>query len=84
MTYRQLARLSPERSGGQVVFYASPRFFDPDVALFYVEEAFASSLPIVRFLTGLDLDASHIDLQHPAHKPGCTPSFVHSAPSISR
>ena len=73
-----------ERSADQVMFYATPRFFDPDVALFYVEEAFASSLSIVRFLTGLDLHASHIDLQHPAHKPGCTPSFVHSPPSISR
>lgn len=50
----------------QVLFYATPRFFDPEVAVFYLEEAFASSLAIVRFLTGADLVASHIEVQYPA------------------
>ena len=57
--------------GDQVQVHATPRFFDPDVAVFYLEEAFSSSLAIVRFLTGEDLVASRIEVQHPspAHAP---------------
>ena len=58
-----------EWHGDQVRFCATPRFFDPEVAVFYLEEAFASSLSIVRFLTGQSLVPSRIELQHgcPAH-----------------
>ncbi|MEO4047055.1 AraC family transcriptional regulator [Pseudomonas sp. CAU 1711] len=52
--------------GDQVQVHATPRFFDPDVVVFYLEEAFASSLAIVRGLTGLDLVASRIEVQHPS------------------
>ncbi|MWV11901.1 helix-turn-helix domain-containing protein [Pseudomonas sp. R-28-1W-6] len=55
-----------EFAGNQVLIYATPRFFDQEVAAFYLEEAFSSSLAIVRFLTGQDLVASRIEVQHPS------------------
>ena len=55
-----------EIAGSQVLIHATPRFFDPEVAAFYLEEAFSSSLAIVRFLTGQDLVASRIEVQHPS------------------
>ncbi|PYC21838.1 AraC family transcriptional regulator [Aquipseudomonas alcaligenes] len=54
-----------EIAGDQVLVHATPRFFDPEVAVFYLEEAFSSSLAIVRFLAGQDLVASRIEVQYP-------------------
>ncbi|WP_068829045.1 AraC family transcriptional regulator [Pseudomonas sp. BMS12] len=50
----------------QARVYATPRFFDPDVMVFYLEEAFSSSLAIVRFLTGQDLVATRIEVHYPS------------------
>ena len=55
-----------EIAGNQVQIHATPRFFDPEVAVFYLEESFSSSLAIVRFLTGEDLVASSIEVQYPS------------------
>lgn len=54
-----------EIAGDQVQVHATPRFFDPDVVVFYLEEAFSSSLAVVRFLAGQDLVATRIEVQYP-------------------
>src|SRR5690606_25213671 len=40
-------------------------FFDPEVAVFYLEEAFSSALAIVRHLSGEDLVSDRIELEYP-------------------
>lgn len=46
--------------------YAVPRFFDPQVIAFYLEEAFSSTLATVRHLGGHALQIRHIALEYPA------------------
>lgn len=47
----------------------TPRFYEPDVAVFYVEEAFASALSVVRHLSGVRLTPRRLrlDYSRPAH-----------------
>jgi AraC-like DNA-binding protein len=51
--------------GGYCRVQASTRFFDPEVAVFYLEEAFASALAIVRHLSGQDLVIDRVELEYP-------------------
>lgn len=54
-----------ELRGDTCLIFASTRFFDPDVAVFYLEEAFSSCLAIVRHLSGETLHLRAIDLEYP-------------------
>lgn len=44
--------------------YVMPRFFDPEVVVFYLEEAFASNLATVRHLGGHDMQIRRIELEY--------------------
>ncbi|PBP83261.1 AraC family transcriptional regulator [Pseudomonas syringae] len=51
---------------GRCLTYIVPQFFDPDVIGFYLEEAFASAMAIVRHLSGRhDLVPSRVELEYP-------------------
>ncbi|WP_440783992.1 AraC family transcriptional regulator [Pseudomonas syringae] len=63
---------------GRCLTYIVPLFFDPDVISFYLEEAFASAMAIVRHLCGRgDLLPSRIELEYPEpeHGPRYTEVF---------
>ncbi len=54
-----------EIRGGRCRMQASTRFFDPEVSVFYLEEAFSSALAIVRHLSGQDLTLDCVELEYP-------------------
>ena len=54
-----------ELRDGHCLVFANTRFFDPEVAVFYLEEAFASAQAIVRHLSGQDLHPACIELEYP-------------------
>ncbi|SIP94035.1 AraC-type DNA-binding protein [Aquipseudomonas alcaligenes] len=74
-------RMEVQNSGIRIVL--EPRFYEPDVAVFYVEEAMASALGIARHLTGLQVTPKQLSLSYmrPAHWARyetvfeCTPFF---------
>ncbi|OUM08474.1 AraC family transcriptional regulator [Pseudomonas syringae] len=56
---------------GRCLTYIVPQFFDPDVIGFYLEEALASAMAIVRHLTGRDdLVPSRVELEYPEPEHG--------------
>jgi AraC-like DNA-binding protein len=55
-----------ERQADKARVVLVPRFYEPDVAAFYVEEAFSSSLSIVRHLSGVHLVPSQLCLDYPS------------------
>lgn len=44
---------------------ATPRFYEPQVSVFYVEEAFSSAVGIVRHLSGSDFTPYRVELEYP-------------------
>ncbi|MCY1360870.1 putative HTH-type transcriptional regulator [compost metagenome] len=44
---------------------AAPQFYEPDVSVFYVEEAFSSAVAILRHLSGTPLKPTRLELEYP-------------------
>lgn len=57
-----------ERQGDCACVTVQPRFYEPEVALFYVEEAFASALKVVQHLTAQLLQPIALNLAYAAPK----------------
>lgn len=64
-----LIHIAMELRGQQVAILADPQFYDPDIEMFLIEEAFSSMVNIVRHLVGPQFTPSAIELvyQPPPH-----------------